>query len=182
MYLLKLEDSTVVALIGLRLIKVEEPMRSIEKLRAEFPNLLIQAIDPRHIAGVDHLRMILHQAWEAKKRCLLYANKFELDLVVRIACDTQISQALKQVGVKPGLHDMVLIVIGNIKEMQLFIRRIQAYGEPSDSVMNLTDKKKKMMMKHHGIESDLLKSHRFHKNLIAYVLAEKAALLLTRGK
>ena len=180
MHLIKLEGAIGAAFIGLRSVHVDDPARFIEELKARFPHLLLQAVDARYVAGVCHLNLIVQQAWEAKKRNLLYASRFELDLIIRIACDIQISRALRKVGLKPGFQDIVIIAVGDLQEISSLSTSITALGEPSDSVMNLTYEKEKMLVKDHDVGRDLLNSILYRRNRLSWVLAEKAALLRAR--
>ena len=83
----------------------------LNKLRKKYPYLIIQAINSRFILDVNHIKKILALSLYAKKNKTLLSKKIETDILLRFACTTQISQAIKVAGRKPK-NDFVIIAIG----------------------------------------------------------------------
>ena len=83
----------------------------LNKLREKYPHLTIQAINSRFILDVNHIKKILALSLYAKINKTLLSKKIETDILLRFACTTQISQAIKVAGRKPK-NDFVIIAIG----------------------------------------------------------------------
>jgi len=92
-------------------INRELDIEFLNKLRKKYPYLIIQAVNPRFILDVSHIKKILALSLYAKKNKTLLSKKIETDILLRFACTTQISQAIKVVGRKPK-NDFVIIAIG----------------------------------------------------------------------
>jgi tRNA threonylcarbamoyladenosine modification (KEOPS) complex Cgi121 subunit/molybdopterin converting factor small subunit len=83
----------------------------LNKLREKYPYLTIQAINSRFILDVNHIKKILALSLYAKKNKTLLSKKIETDILLRLACTTQISYAIKVAGRKPK-NDFVIVAIG----------------------------------------------------------------------
>jgi len=83
----------------------------LNKLREKYPYLTIQAINSRFILDVNHIKKILALSLYAKKNKTLLSKKIETDILLRFACTTQISYAIKVAGRKPK-NDFVIVAIG----------------------------------------------------------------------
>jgi len=92
-------------------INRELDIEFLNKLREKYPYLIIQAINSRFILDVSHIKKILALSLYAKKNKTLLSKKIETDILLRFACTTQISQAIKVAGRKPK-NDFVIIAIG----------------------------------------------------------------------
>ena len=83
----------------------------LNKLREKYPYLIIQAVNSRFILDASHIKKILALSLYAKKNKTLLSKKIETDILLRFACTTQISYAIKVAGRKPK-NDFVIIAIG----------------------------------------------------------------------
>ena len=177
MKLIRLDNDASSLIIGIKKIYIENPRSFLEKLRERFPSLTIQALDANFIAGYEHLKSILYQSWTAFKRDISYSKKLDLELIVRMACDSQINRALKIVGLKSGIMNLAIVAMGDQRNLKLFAEDIKSLGEISESVLKLTPKKENFLIEHHDLSSKLLQSTISYKNKLAAILSEKANLL-----
>ena len=92
-------------------IHKELEIEFLNKLREKYPYLIIQAVNSRFILDANHIKKILALSLYAKKNKTLLSKKIETDILLRFACTTQISQAIKVAGRKPK-NDFVIIGIG----------------------------------------------------------------------
>ena len=92
-------------------INRELDIEFLNKLREKYPYLTIQAINSRFILDVNHIKKILALSLYAKKNKTLLSKKIETDILLRFACTTQISYAIKVAGRKPK-NDFVIVAIG----------------------------------------------------------------------
>ena len=91
----------------------------LASLRAEFPNLIIQAISSKFILNKEHVKKILSLSILAKKHNTLLSKKLEVDILLRFAGTTQISVAINHLGITRN-QKFLLIVIGE----KLFLNKL----------------------------------------------------------
>jgi len=81
-------------------------------LRKKFPKLQLQAISSRFILDKEHAKKIISISINKKLRNQLLSEKIETDLLLRFASTTQISDAIKNVGLSSN-QNFIIIAIGN---------------------------------------------------------------------
>jgi len=81
------------------------------RLLRSFPDLLFQLVDARSGSNERFFRLITAQTLKASADGSLLARKPEVDLLLRLARSTQISEALARVGYKRG-EKRILIAAG----------------------------------------------------------------------
>jgi tRNA threonylcarbamoyladenosine modification (KEOPS) complex Cgi121 subunit/molybdopterin converting factor small subunit len=143
----------------------------IDDLRLKYPKILIQAISSNFILNSYHLKKIISLSIESKKHNVLLSNKLETDILMRFALTTQISDAIKNIGIKPK-NNFILIAIGNKKILD------SLYLELKPISVNLFLKNNEQYLKKYF---KITKKHldSIHsKNQLADILVEKAAVLL----
>lgn len=142
----------------------------IDDLRIKYPTLLLQAVSSNFILNSYHLKKIISLSIESKKNNVLLSNKLETDILMRFALTTQISDAIKNVGIKPK-SNFILIAIGNKKTLN------SLYHELIPISANLFSKNNELPLKKHF---KITKKHIdsiYSKNPLADILVEKAAVL-----
>lgn len=96
-------------------ISVEEPeefMRSIRAIAEDLHRgMIVQVINTSNIAGVEHLLEILTQSLEAERRSCLIAKRVEVDILLRLACTRQITDAMEKVGLRRGSNHAILVSV-----------------------------------------------------------------------
>ena len=98
---------------------------SLNKLRIEFPNLLIQAISSKFILNKSHIKKIISLSLLAKKQKVMISKKLETDILLRFAGTTQINQAIKNTGVIPNTT-FSLIAIGRKNSLEKLYTKIKS--------------------------------------------------------
>ena len=93
------------------------------RLVKSFPDLLFQLVDERTGSNERFFRLITAQTLKSSSDGSLLAKKPEVDLLLRLAHTTQISEALARVGYKRG-GKRILIAAGKKAE----VRRLVASG------------------------------------------------------
>jgi len=83
--------------------KTTKPTDLLELLRSKFPNLTIQIVADDTLYNIEHLKWTIRQSWFAKDRGVMLAKRVELDLLMRIAGASQISEAIKIAGAKENI-------------------------------------------------------------------------------
>ncbi|MFB5623535.1 MAG: KEOPS complex subunit Cgi121 [Nitrosopumilus sp.] len=146
-------------------------VKFIDHLREKYPKLLLQAVSSDFILDLYHLKKIISLSIESKKNNVLLSNKIETDILMRFALTTQISDAIKNVGIRPK-SNFILIAMGNKKTLN------SLYRELTPISVNLFSKNNEgHLKKHFKITKKHLDSI-YSKNPLADILVEKAAVLL----
>jgi len=174
--LIKLSDNISSLIIGIKRVRIEDPKQFLKGLKDKQPSLTVQALDARFVAGFEHLKMVLQQSWMAFDREASYSEKLDLEIIVRVACDSQITRALRTVGLKSEVMDIALVVIGEPRTLKLFAEVIKGL-EISDDVIKLNPEKESFLIKHHNISNKFVEATIADKNKLAMILAERANLL-----
>ena len=146
-------------------------VKFIDDLRKKYPKLLLQAVSSDFILNSYHFKKIISLSIESQKNNILLSNKLETDILMRFALTKQISDAIKNIGIRPK-SNFVLIAMGNKKILN------SLYEDLLPLSTNLFSKNNESFIKKHF---KITKKHIdsvYSKNPLADILVEKAAVLL----
>lgn len=146
----------------------------IDKLRKEFPDSFIQALNVDIIYNYEHLFEVLQISNLAKRRNIMCSNKIELDFLLRVMGTNQISQAIKDGGLKIDKHITFVILAKKYEINRISQKLIFLFGNSHDEF--LTDKiilRKKIEIYKIKYNNEFINE----ENTIKY-LTEKAALVM----
>ena len=107
----------------------------LDSLRSEFPGLVIQAISSNFILSDEHVKKILSVSILAQKHNLLLSKKLETDILLRFAGTTQISDAIKNLGLAAS-QNFLLVSIGTNNSLNKLHKRILPNLTNSSSYTN----------------------------------------------
>ena len=140
-------------------------------LREKFPKLQLQAISSRFILDKEHAKKIISISINKKLKNQLLSEKLETDILLRFGNTTQISDAIKNVGLSLN-QNFILIAIGN-KSSQ------KKLSELLDDDLDIIFKKdnQNFIKKHFKISNQTLNSIESKTPLID-LLVEKASILI----
>ncbi len=142
----------------------------LDELRKEFPKLKLQAISSKFILNEYHLKKVLSLSIESEKNKILLSNRLETDILMRFALTGQISDAIKNAGLKEK-DNFFLIAIGNKKLLDSLNKKLQPYSIQLFSKNNETFLKKHFKINKKQIDSV------YSKTPLEDLLIEKAAIL-----
>ena len=108
---------------------------------------------------------------ESEKNNVLLSKKLETDILMRFALTSQISDAIKNVGIK-SKQNFLLIAIGNKKTLN------SLYDELSSSCINLFSKNGHQFLKKQFSISKKELDSVYSKNPLEDLLIEKASVLI----
>jgi molybdopterin converting factor small subunit/tRNA threonylcarbamoyladenosine modification (KEOPS) complex Cgi121 subunit len=139
-------------------------------LRKKFPNIVMEGVSSGAIASVLHAKKIIRLSLYAKKNHLLLSKKFEADILLRFAATTQISAAIKTVGIE-RTDEFTIIAFGSKSSLGRLHAHLQEHLTKTSYATNLASIQKqfKITKKQLGIVDS--------KNPLEDLLAEKAAVL-----
>lgn len=143
----------------------------LDDLRKEFSKVKIQAISSKFILNPYHLKKIISISLQSEKEQILLANKLETDILMRFASTNQISEAIKQAGIKPK-SNIVLIAIGKKSDLDKIYKKLSPFTNEIFSKDNTSFLKKHFNISKKQIDSVSSKSP------LEDILIEKAAVLL----
>jgi len=144
--------------------------KSIDDLRKKYPKIILQAISSDFILNSYHLKKIISLSIECQINNILLSNKLETDILMRFALSTQISDAIKNVGIKSKTN-FILIAIGNKKNLN------SLYDELKPISVNLFSKNNEIFLKKYFKISKKHTDSIYSKNPLVDILVEKAAVL-----
>lgn len=146
-------------------------VKFIDNLRKKYPQIIIQAVSSNYILNNYHLKKIISLSIESEKNKILLSNKLETDILMRFALTTQISDAIKNVGIKSNTN-FIIIAIGNKKTLNLLYLQLKSISIPMFLKNNEFFLRNRFKITAKYIDSII------SKNPLADILVEKAAILL----
>jgi tRNA threonylcarbamoyladenosine modification (KEOPS) complex Cgi121 subunit/molybdopterin converting factor small subunit len=80
-------------------------------MRKNFPTVILEGISSKHILGMTHAKKMIGISLFAQKHNSLLSKKLETDILLRFGITTQISDAIKTIGIE-NCKDFTIIAIG----------------------------------------------------------------------
>lgn len=145
-------------------------VKFIDDLRKKHPKILLQAVSSNFILNNYHFKKIISLSLESKNNNILLSNKLETDILMRFALSAQISDAIKNSGIKINTN-FILIAIGNKKSLNLLYDDLLPLSVPIFLKNNHSYLKKYFKITKENIDSI------YSKNPLEDILIEKAAIL-----
>lgn len=143
----------------------------LDNLRKKFPNLILQGIETGFVLSKSHAKKILHISLQAKKNQIMLSKKLETDILMRFACTSQISKAIKIAGIKPR-QNFIIIALGNKSSLNKLHSELTPHSNPKIlSTNNSIFLKKQFNISKKQIDSVS------SSNTLEDLLVEKAAIL-----
>ena len=170
--------STTVGVWGFRNIKESNPPEIFDRLKIDHPRVIIQIINAKFVAGLEHVRKITFQVLIDMQKKNLLVRKEDLHLLMKMTCQDQIDQAIKVGGLRKGSIDVVVIGLGKKKHIEDLSQTLnELFGSESNEVILLLPSRQKFLMSFHKIPRDLIIRLESRGKDITDILVEKAALL-----
>ena len=162
-------NNTQIGLFGIN--KSNSNKDYLLSLRKKFPKLQLQAISSKFILDKEHAKKIISISVNKKLRNQLLSEKIETDLLLRFANTTQISDAIKNVGLSPN-QNFIIIAIGN-KSLQTKLNEFLC----GDLDLIFKKNNQNFLKRYFQISNQTLNSIE-SKNPLVDLLVEKASILI----
>jgi tRNA threonylcarbamoyladenosine modification (KEOPS) complex Cgi121 subunit len=175
--MISLAEDVKAAAIPVKGVNIDSPTLFMAQLRRSAANATVQAVDARFIADLDHLWAVVRQAWVADTRKISRA-KFDIEILLRLACDSRVINTLSTVGIKKGSLDVIFIIVGTEDSLQQVADVVSKLGEVSEDLLVLTPEKEAELRRHHNIEEKTVNASPLTQKQFSHVLAEKAVIAL----
>ncbi len=143
----------------------------LDNLRNKFPNLILQGLETKFVLDKSHAKKIIQISLKAKKNQAMLSKKLEIDILMRFACTTQISKAIKTAGIKPRKNFLIMALGSKLILNMLNFELIPHLNSKIISTNNSTFIKKQFKISKKQIDSVASSSP------LEDILAEKAAIL-----
>lgn len=150
----------------------EEPGKLVDRLRVDNDTASIQVINADAVYGADHVLGILRLTLEAGRRKIMIAKKHETELLLRLACTAQISEAMNRVGLKKDRACCIVAFSQNDEAIQRFSSKIKSEFKIDDSVLEPRINKKNRLAGLLGTKA------KFNDSEFLRYLLERAAILV----
>jgi len=164
-------DGSHISIIGIGNI-LGDPGILVDRLRKEHQGLSIQAVNAEAVYGIEHMLGILRVTLEAEKRKIMLANRREIELLLRLACSGQISDAMRRAGLKSAAAGCFVAISHDRESLHQFYEKIKDEFEIEDSVLEPNKQKKAALAGALGIKA------RFDDSEFLKYLLERAAILV----
>jgi tRNA threonylcarbamoyladenosine modification (KEOPS) complex Cgi121 subunit len=142
----------------------------LSRLRQKFPELIMEGISSKNIASILHAKKIISLSLYAQKNKLLLSKKMESDILLRFAATTQISEAIRILGIEHA-DSFTIITIGTKSSLDRLYKTLESYLTQINYVQNI-----KYLQKQFGITKKYWNTID-SKTPLEDLLAEKAAIL-----
>ena len=106
----------------------------INHFRKEFPDIFIQGLNTNIVYNYEHLFEVLKISTLAERRNNMCSNKIELDFLLRIVGTNQISQAIKEGGVKIDNYIVFIILAYKIQIEKIKQKFIDLFGNSKEEI------------------------------------------------
>ena len=106
----------------------------INHFRKEFPDIFIQGLNFNIVYNYVHLFEVLKISTLAERRNTMCSNKIELDFLLRIVGTNQISQAIKEGGVKIDNYIVFVILAYKIQIEKIKQKFIDLFGNSQEEI------------------------------------------------
>jgi len=152
-------------------LKAHVDLREIAK---QFPEGVV-ICSPNLIAGMTHVLDILTQAMEYWRRKEALARSKSMDLLMRITCRAQISEAVASSGISSTNSLALFGIAGNKTEFEKSVKIVESLGtaaEREDKLLAMNKEKSLFLRKFHNLPKLL------GEDQVVVALKERSVLLI----
>jgi tRNA threonylcarbamoyladenosine modification (KEOPS) complex Cgi121 subunit/molybdopterin converting factor small subunit len=168
-------EGNQVLIIGVRKVAADAG-ELVDRLRSDNRSVSIQAANADAVYGTDHVLGVLQITLEAEKRGIMLANRREAELLLRLACTDQISEAIKRAGLKKDAAGCFIAFSQDGTAVHRFEDYAKKNFELDDSLLHPTKQKRARLSELLSITTD--DDDRFSESQFLQYLLERAAILV----
>jgi tRNA threonylcarbamoyladenosine modification (KEOPS) complex Cgi121 subunit/molybdopterin converting factor small subunit len=136
-----------VLVVGITKIRADDVGFFLDELRKNNAGVHIQVVNAESVFGLEHVRRVLAIVLEAKKRGIMIANKVETELLLRLACTSQISEAVRWAGAKQGSAACIVAFSDDSGKLESFLHSIGMSMQKGENVLLPNPRKKTRLAK-----------------------------------
>ncbi|MEM2759842.1 MAG: KEOPS complex subunit Cgi121 [Nitrososphaerales archaeon] len=157
-------------------LQISDVEEFVNLLRALQKDIVVQGVNADLVVDTQHVIGILQQSIEAKKREMLLSKMLEIDILLRLACTDQINRAVKDIGLKNGINNVLIIAMGRKDRLEM-LRKYLAFNYKINNIGRPSRKKMRFIASFHNIDRRELNAVIKENNKLTSVLIERASLI-----
>jgi tRNA threonylcarbamoyladenosine modification (KEOPS) complex Cgi121 subunit len=115
-------------------LKEDNDSTIINHFRKEFPDIFIQGLNFNIVYNYEHLFEVLKISTLAQRRNTMCSNRIELDFLLRIVGTNQITQAIKEGGLKIDNYIVFVILAYKIQIEKIKQKFIVLFGNSKEEI------------------------------------------------
>lgn len=158
------------AVLGIAGTDVTESGELLRMLRKSNPRVAIQVLRADSVFGIEHVVEALRIVMASEQRGTMIANRAETELLLRLACTNQISEAVSLVGFKSGKPACIVGFSEQPNDVRNFVTFVSNAYRVDQSVLLPEDGKATALIERLGLPTNGIHDILLH-------LIERAAIL-----
>jgi tRNA threonylcarbamoyladenosine modification (KEOPS) complex Cgi121 subunit len=141
-------------------------------------NKIYQLFDADKIAGPMHLYLSGANAYNAMESGINISNRLDIETLLYVSTQTQISKAIKTIGVNNNTHRVAIAIFSKNENDQMAVSIAEYLGELDDIALDVTPEKYQTLIKLYNLSISALDSIKGDKKrAITGLIIEKGALI-----
>jgi KEOPS complex subunit Cgi121 len=174
------EYKQILSVSGFTNIIITSPKQLLHTLRKNLGNIPLQVLDAAYIAGKQHVLFATINALSAFKQGNNLSTHIEVEILLYLSAQRQISKAIELIGVKTHTRQIVVIFLtsnrAEAKRKEIILQSIS--GQRDDTIINLDEKKRPHLMKAFNISPIQLQATALQGlDALEALIIEKSAML-----
>ena len=143
----------------------------LDEIRKKFHDLTITGVSSKNIVSLSHASKIASLSLYAQKHGLLLSKKTETDLLLRFAATTQISLAIKMLGIEQQ-DEFTIVAIGTKSSLSKLYDYLKPHHQEIDYAKNSKHLQKQFKISKKQLDSVISRTP------LEDLIVEKAAVLV----
>ncbi|RLI25919.1 hypothetical protein DRO58_05935 [Candidatus Bathyarchaeota archaeon] len=177
------EHGLYLGVLALKEVQIDDVRAFLQSLSESLGGVEFQVLNLRLVAGLRHILTSVLVALEAFRHGLNIANTVSMEVLVRASAQRQISRALRQLGVKRGCQDLVLVLMdkdrGRVEETVAKLNEMYA-GRLDEGLLEAD--RSSHIMETYGLSDEMVKAEEAYVeslwDAVKNLVAEKVVLTL----
>jgi KEOPS complex subunit Cgi121 len=175
------------AITGFRNVKIRDTKEFLKRIHKEkLANVETQFFDAKYVASWEHLYFAVLNALTAFKNKENISKSIAMETLLYASAQRQIRKAMELLGIKSETSEIAVLIIGENSETvksALSMISTSATAQHDDTVLELSEEKKRIIQKTFGISDLELKTVMKKEGLeeaLTNLVIEQMALLSTQ--
>ncbi|MBS7606735.1 MAG: KEOPS complex subunit Cgi121 [Candidatus Bathyarchaeia archaeon] len=170
---------------GFRNVKISDVESFLNLIKAKAGGTYVQVLDANMVAGFEHIYFAVLNALKSFRANLNMSKNLAIEVMLFASGQDQIKNAIEILGVKPGLQNIVVIIIAESKDdAESALGGILSVlsGERDEGVIELTEEKIPSLIKAFNISRLELEAFMRGslRDALKNAIIERMALLITQ--
>jgi tRNA threonylcarbamoyladenosine modification (KEOPS) complex Cgi121 subunit len=162
-------------------IKINNINETLNKLDQIVEDKIYQLFDAEKITDQNHLYYSAANAYYAMENRTNISNKLDIEILLYTSTQSQISKAIKLIGVSSSTQLIAIIVLSGNEDDPTAVKIAHHLGDLNDKVLELNPEKYEALKQLYGITEIAIQTTGYEKyKALTSLITEKSALLSLR--